>query len=71
MIEINFPMEIMITLISWDFDDQVEERDVPVEELLDAEEVFLTGTAVVVNPVSSITYKGKRYTDTYTYNKPF
>ncbi|KAJ4716068.1 Branched-chain-amino-acid aminotransferase [Melia azedarach] len=39
---------------------QVEERDVPVEELLDAEEVFLTGTAVVVNPVSSITYKGKR-----------
>ncbi|KAJ4716064.1 Branched-chain-amino-acid aminotransferase [Melia azedarach] len=28
---------------------QVEERDVPVEELLDAEEVFLTGTAVVVN----------------------
>ncbi|XVF59205.1 hypothetical protein PTKIN_Ptkin07bG0256600 [Pterospermum kingtungense] len=39
---------------------QVEERLVPVDELLDADEVFCTGTAVVVSPVGSITYKGKR-----------
>lgn len=32
----------------------------PVEELLDADEVFCTGTAVVVSPVGSITYLGKR-----------
>lgn len=39
---------------------QVEERLVTVEELLDADEVFCTGTAVVVSPVGSITYRGKR-----------
>ncbi|KAH9664082.1 Branched-chain-amino-acid aminotransferase 3 [Citrus sinensis] len=39
---------------------QVEERLVTVEELLDADEVFCTGTAVVVSPVGSITYLGKR-----------
>lgn len=39
---------------------QVEERSVPVDELLDADEVFCTGTAVVVSPVGSITYLGKR-----------
>ncbi|KAK2996396.1 hypothetical protein RJ639_026323, partial [Escallonia herrerae] len=39
---------------------QVEERMVPVEELLDADEVFCTGTAVVISPVGSITYIGKR-----------
>ncbi|XP_022751175.1 branched-chain amino acid aminotransferase 2, chloroplastic-like [Durio zibethinus] len=39
---------------------QVEERLVPVDELLDADEVFCTGTAVVVSPVGSVTYKGKR-----------
>ncbi|KAF6154254.1 hypothetical protein GIB67_005305 [Kingdonia uniflora] len=39
---------------------QVEERLVAVEELLDADEVFCTGTAVVVSPVGSITYLGKR-----------
>lgn len=32
-----------------------------VDELLDADEVFCTGTAVVVSPVGSITYLGKRY----------
>lgn len=31
-----------------------------VEELLDADEVFCTGTAVVVSPVGSITYLNKR-----------
>ncbi|KAJ4773993.1 Branched-chain-amino-acid aminotransferase [Rhynchospora pubera] len=39
---------------------QVEERLVSVEELLEADEVFCTGTAVVVSPVGSITYLGKR-----------
>lgn len=39
---------------------QVEERMVPIEELLDADEVFCTGTAVVISPVGSITYMGKR-----------
>ncbi|KAF5454280.1 hypothetical protein F2P56_023957 [Juglans regia] len=39
---------------------QVEERHVAVDELLDADEVFCTGTAVVVSPVGSITYMGKR-----------
>ncbi|KAF9615267.1 hypothetical protein IFM89_022594, partial [Coptis chinensis] len=38
----------------------VEERPVAVEELLAADEVFCTGTAVVVSPVGSITYLGKR-----------
>lgn len=33
---------------------------VTVEELLDADEVFCTGTAVVVSPVGSITYLGKK-----------
>ncbi|CAN8268210.1 unnamed protein product [Cochlearia groenlandica] len=39
---------------------QVEERNVTVDELLEADEVFCTGTAVVVSPVGSITFKGKR-----------
>ncbi|KAL2348286.1 hypothetical protein Fmac_002286 [Flemingia macrophylla] len=39
---------------------QVEERLVSVDELLDADEVFCTGTAVVVSPVGSITYLGKK-----------
>ncbi|KAI5655135.1 hypothetical protein M9H77_32322 [Catharanthus roseus] len=36
---------------------EVEQRYIPVEELLDADEVFCTGTAVGVAPVASITYK--------------
>ncbi|CAL9112875.1 unnamed protein product, partial [Musa textilis] len=39
---------------------QVEECPVSVEELLDADEVFCTGTAVVVAPVGSITYLERR-----------
>ncbi|KAM4088576.1 hypothetical protein ACJW30_07G081400 [Castanea mollissima] len=46
--------------IALDFGFQVEERVIPVEELMDAEEVFCTGTAVVVNPVGSVTYQGIR-----------
>lgn len=40
---------------------QVEERSIPIEELLEADEVFCTGTAVVVASVGSITYQGERY----------
>ncbi|PKU80799.1 Branched-chain-amino-acid aminotransferase 3, chloroplastic [Dendrobium catenatum] len=40
---------------------KVDERLVSVEDLTDADEVFCTGTAVVVAPVNSITYKGQRY----------
>ncbi|CAI9758461.1 unnamed protein product [Fraxinus pennsylvanica] len=39
---------------------QVEERLITVDELLDADEVFCTGTAVVISPVGSIAYLGKR-----------
>ncbi|KAL4365559.1 hypothetical protein S83_023506 [Arachis hypogaea] len=39
---------------------QVEERLVSVDELLDADEVFCTGTAVVVSPVGSVTYLANR-----------
>ncbi|XP_028772750.1 branched-chain amino acid aminotransferase 2, chloroplastic [Neltuma alba] len=39
---------------------QVEERLVSVDELFDADEVFCTGTAVVVSPVGSVTYLGKK-----------
>ena len=35
---------------------QVMERTVSLEELLEADEVFCTGTAVVINPVLSVTY---------------
>ena len=39
---------------------QVEERCIPVDESINADEVFCTGTAVVVEPVGSITYQDKR-----------
>ncbi|KAI4374369.1 hypothetical protein MLD38_012373 [Melastoma candidum] len=41
---------------------QVEERQVAVEELFDADEIFCTGTAVVVSPVGRVTYRGQRVT---------
>uniref|UniRef100_A0A0C9S8Z3 Branched-chain-amino-acid aminotransferase n=1 Tax=Wollemia nobilis TaxID=56998 RepID=A0A0C9S8Z3_9CONI len=41
---------------------EVQERLVSVDELLDASEVFCTGTAVVVSPVGSVTYLEKRVT---------
>ncbi|GLT96962.1 hypothetical protein SLE2022_145520 [Rubroshorea leprosula] len=44
-----------------DFGYQVEERDIPVEDVFDANEVFCTGTAVGVTPVASITYQDKRF----------
>ncbi|PIA38466.1 hypothetical protein AQUCO_02800288v1 [Aquilegia coerulea] len=39
---------------------QVKECRISVEEVFDADEVFCTGTAVVLSPVGSITYLGKR-----------
>ncbi|CAH2043290.1 unnamed protein product, partial [Thlaspi arvense] len=39
---------------------KVEERNVTVDELVEADEVFCTGTAVVLSPVGTITYKSQR-----------
>jgi branched-chain amino acid aminotransferase len=39
---------------------QVVEKAVHVDEVMDADEVFCTGTAVVVAPVGTITYQEKR-----------
>ena len=39
---------------------QVEECTIPIDELMEADEVFCTGTAVGVAPVGSITYHGTR-----------
>eukprot|EP00793_Prasinoderma_coloniale_P001458 PRCOL_00005233-RA len=39
---------------------EVIEGDLEVDALLNADEVFCTGTAVVLSPVGSITYKGKK-----------
>ncbi|CAD7700130.1 unnamed protein product [Ostreobium quekettii] len=38
----------------------VKEQPIPVVEALEADEIFTTGTAVVVSPVGSLTHKGKR-----------
>ncbi|GAB4852428.1 Branched-chain-amino-acid aminotransferase, mitochondrial [Ancistrocladus abbreviatus] len=46
--------------IACDHGYKVEEQLVSVEELMEADEVFCTGTAVVVASVGSITYQGNR-----------
>ena len=38
----------------------MEEAPVTLEEALQADEVFTSGTAVVVSPVGSLTHKGKK-----------
>jgi branched-chain amino acid aminotransferase len=38
----------------------VEEGSVSIHEALEADEIFTTGTAVVLTPVGSLTYKGNR-----------
>ncbi|VVA98253.1 unnamed protein product [Arabis nemorensis] len=43
-----------------DFGYKVEERVVPVEDLIDAEEVFCTGTAAIVTNIASVTFKDKK-----------
>ena len=40
-------------------DINVEETDIHIDELLEADEVFCTGTAVVVAPVGKVTYQNK------------
>ncbi|KAL8154062.1 hypothetical protein V2J09_011822 [Rumex salicifolius] len=47
--------------IARDLGYKVEERLIPVEELINADEIFCTGTAVVVAPVGSVTYQGKMF----------
>ena len=42
------------------FDLEVRQEDVALEELLNADEVFFTGTAVIVAPVGSITFNNKK-----------
>ena len=44
----------------------MEEGPVTLEEALKADEVFTSGTAVVVSPVGSLTHKGKKV----QYGKP-
>ncbi|XP_057431138.1 branched-chain-amino-acid aminotransferase 2, chloroplastic-like isoform X2 [Lotus japonicus] len=46
--------------IAGDLGYQVEEHAVNVDELMEADEVFCTGTAVGVAPVGSITYQDRR-----------
>ncbi|BAT73857.1 hypothetical protein LR48_Vigan01g073900 [Vigna angularis] len=46
--------------IALDLGYQVMERAISLEEMLDADEVFCTGTAVVVNSVSSVTFTETR-----------
>ncbi|CAN6930701.1 unnamed protein product [Brassica oleracea] len=38
----------------------VQERDLSVDELLEAEEVFCTGTAVVVKAVETVTFHDRK-----------
>ncbi|XWS40345.1 hypothetical protein CRYUN_Cryun18bG0133000 [Craigia yunnanensis] len=46
--------------LALDMGHQVEERNIPVEDLINADEVFCTGTSVIVTPVGSITYQETR-----------
>lgn len=50
-----------IISIARDYGYQVEERLISIDELVDADEVFCTGTAVVIAPVGSVTYHGLSY----------
>ncbi|CAA7048355.1 unnamed protein product [Microthlaspi erraticum] len=49
-----------ITELARDLGYQVQERDISVDELLEAEEVFCTGTAVVVQAVETMTFHDKK-----------
>jgi len=55
----NFQQQLT-TLIPSGLAEQVEERPISIDDLIDADEVFCTGTAVVVAPVSAVTYQGRR-----------
>ena len=47
-------------------DIQVEETDILLKDMLEADEVFCTGTAVIVAPVGQITFKNKIYEFDYS-----
>ena len=49
------------------FDLKVKEEDVTLEDLVNADEVFFTGTAVIVAPVGSISFNNKKI----NYKKPY
>ena len=49
------------------FDLNIVEDDVTLEDLVNADEVFFTGTAVIVAPVGSISFKNKKI----DYKKPY
>ncbi|CAK7330293.1 unnamed protein product [Dovyalis caffra] len=49
----------IIEIASW-LGYQIEERAIPLEELINADEAFCTGTAITVKPVGSVTYQGQR-----------
>ncbi|XP_030523314.1 branched-chain-amino-acid aminotransferase 6-like isoform X2 [Rhodamnia argentea] len=49
-----------IIKIALTLDYQVEERPVTIDELMDADEAFCTGTAMVVASISSVTHQGRR-----------
>ena len=40
---------------------KIEEGDLSIDELLNADEVFCTGTAVVVTPIGKVTKDGKEH----------
>ncbi|XP_068657715.1 branched-chain amino acid aminotransferase 1, mitochondrial-like [Aristolochia californica] len=48
------------SLVIMDFRIAQVEGAIPVDEMMEADEVSCTGTAVVVAPVGSFTYNGKR-----------
>jgi branched-chain amino acid aminotransferase len=58
----GFTRDSVIRLAREHFEREVEERNVDIEEVLsEAVECFSTGTAAVITPVGSITYRGTRH----------
>ena len=53
------PEETIIKIAKDLLDLEVDEGDLSVDQILSADEVFCTGTAVVVSPVGKVTYQNK------------
>lgn len=49
----------IIEVASW-LGYQIEERAIPLEELINVDEAFCSGTAIAIKPVGSVTYQGQR-----------
>lgn len=49
----------IIKVASW-LGYQIEERAIPLEELINVDEAFCSGTAIAIKPVGSVTYQGQR-----------